>query len=159
MGYGQVNVGGKGLAEGISTRFLLATLDKQEVIPNAPKLVNIWSTPFQDGTIGKVTKGYYVEWAHTCRIKAEFDEPIKAIGVTSKATENTGDRWTKSVELQYSDDGENYTSIGKETFERESSILRNTIFNSQGKHKYWQNILQSYNSNWKGSVCDLIVDL
>lgn len=144
---------------GICYRYLLATLDKQEVIPNAPKLVNIWSTPFVDGTIGKVTKGYYVEWAYTCKIKAEFDEPVKAVGVTSKATPDTGDRWTKSVELQYSDDGETYTSIGKETFDRESSILRNTIFNSQGKHKYWQIILQSNNSNWKGSVCDLIVKL
>ena len=159
MGYGQVNVGGKGLSGGRCTRFLLATLDKQEVIPNAPKLVNIQSTPFYNGTIGKVTKGYYVEWAYTCKIKAEFDEPVKAVGVTSKVESDSGDRWTKSVELQYSDDGENYTSIGKETFDRASSILRNTIFNSQGKHKYWQIILQSYNSNWQGSLCDLIVDL
>lgn len=159
MGYGQVNVGGKGLAGGRCTRFLMATIDKQVVIPNAPALVNATSTGFYNGDIQKVVKGFYVEWANTNKITVEFDNPIKAVGVTSKGASDSGDRWTKSVELQYSDDGVNYTSIGKETFDRASSILRNTIFNSQGKHKYWQIILQSYNSSWQGSVCDLIVDL
>lgn len=149
----------RGNSGGICYRYLLATIDKQEVIPNAPKIEKITASGFYNGNLSKVVKGFGVEWGKNNTITIQFEKPINAIGITSQAWNSAYDRWTKFIELLYSDDGINYTSIGVKAFNSADYNTIYSIFESKGSHKYWKMYLESYNSNWQGYVFDLIVKL
>ena len=120
---------------------------------------NITASGFYDGNLSKLVKGFEVEWGRYNYLTIQFEKPINAIGITSQASKGNSDRWTKYVELAYSDDGSNYKSIGIKGFNSANYDMIYSIFDSKGSHKYWRIYLESYNSNWQGNVLDLIVKL
>lgn len=144
---------------GICYRYLLATIDKVQVIPKAPLVENIKTSGFYNGSITGLVKNHpWMEWGNKNSITIEFSDKVNAIGLVHQSAVG-GNRWTSYVSLQYSDDGVNYETLGEQGYSSGTTNVLTNIWNSKGKHKYWKMILNSYVSNWQGYMFDLIVKL